>query len=300
MSMCLSVIISKISPIRPASVSTLRVARQKELVVMLFLRPQEGVLPGRASSSGEAATVAAAGPCAGVVASEVVRRQRDAGELPLPAGGGERPSPFLSAPAGFGLVDQLSVDSPRVRDAAAHLGALLKGADGAREVRQELEVRDLAEAAFSGWGGAGPVRASVDSMTEATDVAPAMYVNPRMASTGGKERGGRSQGGTESGLLGRWGAHLTPEKVIQPHKVVGGSGRIPQGDGSARDPSPGAGRTVAVANGTRKPLWKGGKRVIDLNGAVAMVLHAGEDPGKFGPCAGSGAKRSARNGNGVG
>jgi hypothetical protein len=202
MSMCLSTIMSKISPIRPASVSTLRVPRQKELVVASFSRPKEGALLGRVDSSGEAAAVAAAGPSTGVVASEVVSGKRNASELPLAAVSSQRPSSFLGAPARFGLVDQLPIDSSRVGGAAAYLGALLKGADGTRKVREELEVRYLAEATFPGRSSSKAVHAIIHPVTEATDVTPAMYMYPRMASTGGKERGGGGKGGAEGGLLG--------------------------------------------------------------------------------------------------
>ena len=172
--MCLSAIISKISPMRPASVSTLRVPRQKELVETRSSRPEEGALLGRVVSSGEAAAVAAAGPSPGVVASKVVSGKRNASELPLAAVSGHRPSALLSAPARFGLIDQLPIDSTRVGGAGAYLGALLKGADGTRKVRGELEVRYLAEAALTGWGSSKAVHAIISPVTEVTDVAPAV------------------------------------------------------------------------------------------------------------------------------
>jgi hypothetical protein len=199
--MCLSTIMSKISPIRPASVSTLRVPRQKELVVASLSRPKEGVLLGRVGTSGEAAAVAATGQSTGVVASEVVGGQRNTGDLALQATGSQRPPSFLCAPARFGLVNQLPVDTPRVGGAAAYLGALLEGADGARKVREELEVRYLAEATFTGRSGSKAVAEIIHPVTKVTDVAPAMDMHPSMAATSGEKRGGGGQGGAEGGLL---------------------------------------------------------------------------------------------------
>jgi hypothetical protein len=199
--MCLSTIMSKISLIRPASVSTLRVPRQKVLVVASLSRPREGVLLDRVASSGEAATVAVAGHGTGVVASEVVGGQRDPGALALQTAGSQRPPSFLCAPTRLGLVDQLSVDTTRVGGAAAYLGTLLESADGTRKVRGELEVRDLAEATFSGRGSSKGVTKSMHPVTKVTDVAPAMDMHPSMAAACGKKRGGGGQSGAKGGLL---------------------------------------------------------------------------------------------------
>ena len=189
----------------------MRVPRQRELEVASFSRPKEGALLGRVVSSGEAAAVAAAGPSAGVVASKVVSGKRNASELPLAAVSGQRPSALLSAPARFGLIDQLPIDTTRVGGAGAYLGALLKGADGTRKVRGELEVRYLAEAAFT--GRAGPK--SLNPEAEVADVALAMNMHPRMTTTRRREQlGGRGKDGAEGGF--RWWRRAggRDEKVI--------------------------------------------------------------------------------------
>ena len=68
----------------------------------------------------------------------------------------------------------------------------------ANKVRREDKVRDLAEATFPGRTSSK----SFHPVAEVTDVAPAVYMHPRMATASGEESGGGGKGGAEGGLLG--------------------------------------------------------------------------------------------------